>query len=64
MPELSNSKYVLFYRLTGEPVNTAHLVLLRSIAAAAEHLKDIPNVQWCSLCNDEYFEVRDHHSLI
>lgn len=66
MPDLlSGRKYVLFYRLPDEPMNTAHLVLVKTVLEAKNTLAELVTPpQWASLCNDQYHEIRPYSGLV
>lgn len=62
---LSGRKYALFYRLPEEPMNTAHLVLVKSVLEAKDTLASLTTPpQWASLCNDHFLEIRPHTGLV
>ncbi len=62
---LSGRKYALFYRLPEEPMNTAHLVLVKSVLEAKGILTNLDTPpQWASLCNDHFMEIRPFSGLV
>jgi len=63
---LENSKYVLYFRFAGEPVNTARCALVESVMAAGQHLIQFheQEIVWANLINDTGVVVREFKHLL
>lgn len=64
--DLSKSKYVLYFRFKGDPMNTAHCALVDSVFDAGQHLIQFheQEIVWANLINDSGIVVREHSYLV
>lgn len=63
---LEKSKYVLYFRFKGEPLNTAHCALVDTVFAAGQHLIQFHefDIVWANLINDTGVIVREFKHLL